>query len=80
MAQAPLEHAPGQRPGPREDRRPKLTQEQQKQRLAIIQKYDANKNGKLDPEERANVSEADRKLLRPPGPKGGKDKPKPKKD
>ena len=82
VAQVPKEHAPGQRPPPREERikdkehkRPQLTEEQKKQRDAIVKKYDANKNGKLDPEERKNVSEEDRKLLRPPG-KG----PKPKKD
>lgn len=81
VAQVPKEHVPGQRPPPieerikdKEQRRPLLTEEQKKQRDAIVKKYDTNKNGKLDLEERKNVSEEDRKLLRPPG-KG----PKPKK-
>ena len=88
VAQAPV---PGNPPPPREERqRPKLTEEQKQQRAALVQKYDANKNGKLDPEERKNISEEDRKLLRPPGgrrgpggPEGpgpGKEKPKHKKD
>ena len=84
VAQVPKEHPPGQRPPPleerqqgKEPRRPKLTEEQKKQRDAIVSKYDANKNGKLDPEERKAVSEEDRKVLRSFGPPG---KPKPKKD
>ena len=88
VAQAPV---PGNPPPPREERpRPKLTEEQKQQRAALVQKYDVNKNGKLDPEERKNISEEDRKLLRPPGgrrgpggPEGpgpGKEKPKHKKD
>ena len=56
--------------------RPKLTEEQKKQRDAIVQKYDTNKDGKLDKEERAKVSDEDRKLLRafgpPPGGRPGK--------
>jgi len=82
VAQVPKEHAPGQRPPPIEERikikehkRPLLTEEQKKQRDAIIKKYDANKNGRLELEERKNIKEEDRKLLRPPG-KG----PRPKKD
>lgn len=82
VAQVPKEHAPGQRPPPTEERiknkghkHPLLTEEQKKQRDAIIKKYDANKNGRLELEERKNIKEEDRKLLRPPG-KG----PRPKKD
>lgn len=82
VAQVPKEHAPGQRSPSIEERikdkehkRPKLTEEQKIQRDAIIKKYDANKNGRLELEERKNVKEEDRKLLRPPG-KG----PRPKKD
>lgn len=81
VAQVPKEHAPGHRPPPREERikdkeqaQPKLTEEQKKQRAAIVSKYDTNKNGKLEPEERKNVSEEDRKKLRsfgPPGPRRG---------
>ena len=65
--------------------RPKLTEEQKKQRDELVKKYDNNKDGKLDKEERAKVSEEDRKLLRSFGPPGGpkgprKDGPPPKKD
>jgi len=57
--------------------RPRLTEEQKKQRDAIVAKYDVNKDGKLDPEERLKVSEDDRKALRkfgppPGGPRGPK--------
>jgi hypothetical protein len=63
---------PGNRPP-----RPKLTEEQKKQRTALIAKYDANKDGKLDKEERTKVSDDDRKLMRsfgppPGGPRGPK--------
>ena len=66
--------------------RPKLTEEQKKQRNELIAKYDANKDGKMDKEERAKVSDADRKLMRsfgppPGGPRGPKrDGPPPTKD
>lgn len=57
--------------------RPKLTEEQKKQRSELIAKYDANKDGKLDKEERTKVSDDDRKTLRsfgppPGGPRGPK--------
>jgi hypothetical protein len=66
--------------------RPKLTEEQKKQRAELIAKYDANKDGKLDKEERTKVSDEDRKLMRsfgppPGGPRGPKkDGPPPTKD
>ena len=66
--------------------RPKLTEEQKKQRNELIAKYDANKDGKMDKEERAKVCDADRKLMRsfgppPGGPRGPKnDGPPPTKD
>ena len=72
---------PGSRPP-----RPKLTEEQKKQRAELVAKYDANKDGKLDKEERTKVSDEDRKLLRsfgppPGGPRGPKqDGPPPTKD
>jgi len=81
VAQVPKEHPPGHRPPSLEERQrdkgpkpPKLTEEQKKQRDAIVSKYDTNKNGKLDPEERKAVSEEDRKVLRSFGP------PRPKKN
>jgi hypothetical protein len=66
--------------------RPKLTEEQKTQRIALVAKYDVNKDGKLDKEERAKVSDDDRKLMRsfgppPVGPRGPKhDGPPPTKD
>jgi len=64
-------------PGEGRPPRPKLTEEQKKQRTELIAKYDANKDGKLDKEERTKVSDDDRKLLRsfgppPGGPRGPK--------
>ena len=66
--------------------RPKLTEEQKKQRAELVAKYDANKDGKLDKEERTKVSDEDRKTMRsfgppPGGPRGPrKDGPPPTKD
>ena len=54
--------------------RPKLTEEQKKQRAELVAKYDANKDGKLDKEERTKVSDEDRKLLRSFGPPPGRPK------
>ena len=76
----------GPPPGEGRPPRPKLTEEQKKQRNELIAKYDANKDGKMDKEERDKVSEADRKLMRsfgppPGGPRGPKnDGPPPTKD
>lgn len=61
----------GPPPGEGRPPRPKLTEEQKKQRSELIAKYDANKDGKLDKEERAKVSNDDRKLLRSFGPPPG---------
>ena len=88
VAQVPKEHAPGQHLPPleerrqdKEPRRSKLTEEQKKQRDKIISKYDKNKNGRLEPEERQAVSETDRKALRSFGPPRPPEPPrKPKKD
>ena len=57
--------------------RPKLTEEQKAQRAELVKKYDVNKDGKLDKEERIKVSDEDRKLMRsfgppPGGPRGPK--------
>ena len=76
----------GPPPGEGRPPRPKLTEEQKKQRNELIAKYDANKDGKMDKEERDKVSDADRKLMRsfgppPGGPRGPKhDGPPPTKD
>ena len=74
----------GPHPGEGRPPRPKMTEEQKKQRSELIAKYDANKDGKLDKEERTKVSDNDRKTLRsfgppPGGPRGPKhDGPPPK--
>lgn len=51
--------------------RPQLTEEQKKQRAEIVAKYDTNKDGKLDRDEREKVSAEDRKTLRSFGPPPG---------
>jgi len=77
MAQVPKEHAPGQRKPSIEERKPVVNE---KLKTELLTKYDADKNGKLSPEERSKITPEDRKKLReaglgrPPG-KG----PKPKK-
>jgi hypothetical protein len=86
--EAPKGPRPHDGPPPKEQRgeRPRLTEEQKKQRDAIVAKYDTNKDGKLDKEERTKVTDEDRKLLRsfgppPGGPRGPKhDGPPPTKD
>ena len=76
----------GPPPGEGRPPRPQLTEEQKKHRDAVVTKYDVNKDGKLDKEERAKISDEDRKLLRsfgppPGGPRGPKkDGPPHKKD
>ena len=63
---------------PKGDHRPKheLTETQKKLQTELLQKYDANKDGKLDREEREKVSQEDRKKLREAGLARG---PRPKK-
>jgi len=76
----------GKPPGEGRPPRPKLSEEQKKHRDAVVTKYDVNKDGKLDKEERAKISDEDRKLMRsfgppPGGPRGPKyDGPPPTKD
>lgn len=75
----------GPPPGEGRPPRPKLTEEQKKQRNELIAKYDADKDGKLSKEERTKVSDDDRKQLRsfgppPGGPKGPKHDGPPTKD
>jgi hypothetical protein len=43
--------------------KPQLTEEQKKERQAIIDKYDKNKDGKLDGEERKSVSAEDKEKM-----------------
>ena len=56
--------------------RPVLTDEQKKLRADLLAKYDTNKDGKLDKDELAKVSDADKAKLKEahlgPGPGGRK--------
>jgi len=45
----------------------KLTPEQKALRKEIIEKYDTNKNGKLDKQERAKISKEDKERLEKAG-------------
>jgi hypothetical protein len=56
--------------------KPKLTAEQKADRKALIEKYDANKDGKIDKEERAKMTKEDKDKWQSLG--GGKKKPEKK--
>lgn len=54
-----------------------LSPEAEKLMKEITEKYDADKNGKLSPEERAKISDDDKKKMKDAGiPVGGKKKDK----
>jgi hypothetical protein len=59
--------------------KPQKSQERKGPPKELLEKYDTNKDGKLDKEERSKISEEDRKKFAPhrKGPKGP---PPPKKD
>ena len=48
-------------------KRSKPTEEQRKLRKELLEKYDANKNGRLDKEERAKISKEDQEKLEKAG-------------
>lgn len=48
-------------------KRPQLTEEQKKVRKEITTKYDTNKNGRLDKEERSKMSAEDKEKLEKAG-------------
>ena len=48
-------------------KRPQLTEEQKKVRKEITAKYDTNKNGRLDKEERSKISTEDKEKLEKAG-------------
>lgn len=50
-----------------ERKRPALTDEQKKVRDEIIKKYDTNKDGKLDQEERKKISDEDKEKAKKAG-------------
>lgn len=57
--------------------KPAPTEEQKKLMKEITQKYDTDKNGKLDAEERAKISDDDKKKMKDAGiPAGGRKKDK----
>jgi len=65
----------------KEDAKPKrapLTEEQKKLRQEMVEKYDANKNGRLDPEERKSMSQEDKDRLAKAGLGGRAKKPETK--
>lgn len=47
--------------------RPHPTEKQKQVRANILKKYDTNKDGRLSPEEREKISEADRKKIKDAG-------------
>jgi len=51
--------------------KPKLTEEQKQLRKDILAKYDTNKDGRLDRDERAKVSDEDKDKLKKAGLSGG---------
>jgi hypothetical protein len=73
-AQVKPEHTPGQ--GGNHRRPPEVSKEIREE---MLKKYDLNKDGKLDKEERSKISKEDRKKMGPPR-KGPKGPPAPKKD
>jgi len=52
-------------------KRPKATEEQRKLRKELLEKYDTNKDHKLDKEERAKMSKEDQEKLEKAGLAGG---------
>ncbi len=56
----------------------KATPEQQAMIKELLQKYDTNKNGKLDKQEKAAMSKADKQAWAKAHKRGGKDKDKEK--
>lgn len=66
---APQERPPGRRPsGPP---RKELTVEQKKTQADLLAKYDVNKDGHIDKDERAKMTPEDRKKAREAGLGGG---------
>lgn len=57
-----------------EKKKPELTDEQKKAQKELLEKYDTNKDGKLDQEERAKMSEEDKEKAKKAGLGGGKKK------
>ena len=78
VANAVLAQPAADKPAKKE--RPVLTDEQKKLRTDLLAKYDTNKNGKLEADELAKVSDEDKAKLKeahlgpPPGGKHKKDK------
>lgn len=56
-------YAEDAKPAPKDGPKRELTAEQKKLRQEIVAKYDANKDGKLDKDERAAISDEDKKRM-----------------
>lgn len=54
-----------------EKKKPELTEEGKKVMKEMLEKYDVNKDGKLDQEERAKISADDQKKMKDAGIPGG---------
>ena len=59
-----------------EGKKPALTDEQKALKKEILEKYDTNKDGKLDKEESAKISEEDKAKMEKAGLSHGKKKAK----
>jgi len=53
-------------------KRPALTEEQKKLRKEMVEKYDTNKNGRLDKAERSRISKEDQEKMDQAGIGGGR--------
>ena len=53
--------------GAAEKKKKELTEEQTKLQKELVEKYDTNKNGKLDPEEIEKISDDDKKKAKDAG-------------
>lgn len=61
------QNAPAKKGPPTPTQPPPLTEEQKKVRGQILEKYDSNKDGKLDKSEFQKISEADKKKIKEAG-------------
>lgn len=61
------EDAPKKKSPPAPVQRPHLTEEQKKVRTQMLEKYDLNKDGKLDKSEFEKISDVDKKKIKEAG-------------
>ncbi len=65
-------YAEDAKPAPKDAPKRELTAEQKKLREEIVKKYDTNKDGKLDKDERAAISEEDKTRMQKAGLRGNR--------